>query len=626
MQIADTVLLRLLALATAVGLVAIGVAGGGYDVVDRQTAGLLLWWAVGLAALVLPRLPGRPAAAGIAVTAFATLIPVWIAFGLSDSLSTERTAVELARWVAYLAPVVLVGWVLPRRAWPAVAGGLIAGAVIVCGIAFEHRLATGADQAVVFLSTTARLAEPFGYWNAVGSWAVVTSLLLLATSSHAPQWWVRAPALGALPMVTAVAYLTYSRSALGAAALGLVVAYAFARHRWTFALHVLLAVGATVLTVTVIGANPEIADATGTGGAGSVLGVVIGSGLALAIAAVATGRLGLDEVALPPRIGRGVAAITVGVALAGGVAGAAIYGGEAWSKFSTVEQFDASAQAERLGSLNNGARVEQWRIALQQWEDERARGTGAGTFELTYNVRGKDGQFVRDAHSAYLEALSEQGTIGLLLLVGFTLSAAWAALIALRRTWDSALERGLVAGVAAGLAAFIFGTGFDWFWEVGALALLGMGLLGVLIAAGSAPPVADRAPGPAWPWRLAFAGTALLGVLIMLPGLVGTSDIRRSQQALASGDVGQARSYADQAIDTMPWASSPFLQRALVDEQAGEYDAARDGIKLAIERDPHDWRLPLVLARIEARDGRPKQALAAYRQGKQLRPKGQFFR
>ncbi len=44
-------------LVTAGGLIALGVSNGAYDIVPRQTAGIILWWCVGLGALVVLRPP-----------------------------------------------------------------------------------------------------------------------------------------------------------------------------------------------------------------------------------------------------------------------------------------------------------------------------------------------------------------------------------------------------------------------------------------------------------------------------------------------------------------------------------------------------------------------------------------
>lgn len=608
----------------AAGLFAVAIAQGSYDLVDRQSTAIVVWWAVGLGAVIAAP-PRRPALPGIAATLCSAGIALWIAIGLSDTVSQERGVIELGRAVAHLGPLVLIGWVLPRGLWRSVLVGLLIGAVAVLVAALGQRLSPGflgQTTAIVFQNTTQRLGSPLGYWNAVGSWAAITTLLLLAVSSHAPRPYMRALALSAVPLAATVGYLTYSRSAIGALALGLAVLLALSSHRWTAALHTAGGVAAAAIAIITVRSAPEIADATGTAGAGGVVVAVVLAGLAVATLPLLTSRRSIDERRMPVRTARITAAVTVVLVIAGAALAVDRYGDRAWDQFNTPTEVVGADPTARLTSLN-GTRLSQWRAALDEWKDDRLQGRGAGTFEFSWNERATNAEFVRDAHNSFLEALAEQGIVGLLLLVGLVGSMIATALVAARRA-ASALERGLVAGAAAGLAAFTLGTAVDWFWELSALALLAMALLGALIAASAPerPPATGlRAAGA----RGAVLLLAVLAVLIELPGLVGTSEIRRSQQELARGDIEAARSHADQAIDIMYWASSPFLQRALVDERAGEWDAARTSLKLAIDRDPREWRLPLVLARVEAKAGRPDEALEAFRQAKALRPTGQFF-
>lgn len=629
------------ALAAAALLFAVAIADGGYDIVDRQSIGVVLWWLVGLGALVASRGPARPGLSGLLVIAFGAGIALWIGMNVGHSTSQERSVVELGRAVTHLAPVVLIGWVLPTCLWRGVFLGLTIGAVAVLIAALGNRLSPGflgQTDAIVFVSDTSRLASPLGYWNGVGSWGVVTALLLLATSAHASTWWQRALAIFPLPLAVAVVYLTYSRSSIGAALVGLVVMVALSRHRWTLALHALAAGVAGLVVVGAIRSAPEIAEATGSDGSSGLIATLVGAGAVLALVVAGVHHVGVDRVALPLRLARIVLVVGGVFAIAGGAIAASQYGPDAWDKFTTIDQTAATDPTNRLKTLSNGYRVAQWRIALESWEDAKLRGTGAGTFELTYNLRADDSQFIRDAHSAFLEALSEQGVIGLLLLVGLVGSTAAAVIVAVRRA-VGAVERGLIAGAGAGLVAFTFGTAFDWFWEVSALALLAMALTGVVVAAGkpeskerevdaqpeaSATSTRESREG-GWAMRASLVATAILAVLVLLPGLVGTSEVRRSQQAVNRSDLAAARASADEAIGIQPWASSPFLQRGLVDERDGQWTSARRALQLAIERDPYDWRLPLVLARIEAKAGEPEAAIKAYREAKRLRPNGQFF-
>lgn len=612
-------------------LAALAFQGGAYDVVARQTAGVLLWWAVLVGTLVFARSLRWPAAPAIAATAFGAGIAIWAGLGADASLSAERSATETARAVAHLAPIILVGWVLPKHLWRAVVVGVAVGGTVVCLAALGERLSPGFledTRTVVFLNTTSRIAAPLGYWNALGSWGVITAVLLLAMSSHLPRPAFRAMAALPLPAIAAVIYLTYSRSALASGLLGLVLLVAFSRNRWTVIAHLAAFGVAAVVVIQAISGADQIANATGNAGAGGVILAIAASALALAAIAALTGHLRLDAVRVPRKPAK--AAFAIGAALGAAVLifGVATYGGQAWDRFSTQENADAADPTARLTMVNNGNRVVQWQVAWDSWEAQPWRGSGAGTFELTYNREGNDGQFVRDAHSSYLESLSEQGIPGFALLVGLVFSSLWTLSLALRRA-SSTLDRGLIAGAGAALGAFFIGSGADWFWEVGALAMLSMTLLGALMASlgqDAAATPAQRPHGRGLLLPAMLVAVALAAVLVELPGLVGTSEIRRSQQAVVSGDLNAAREHADQAIDTMPWASSPFLQRGLVDEQTGAWPSARRSLQLAIARDPYDWRLPLVLSRIEAKAGEPAAALEAYRDAKALRPRGEFFR
>ncbi len=73
-------------------------------------------------------------------------------------------------------------------------------------------------------------------------------------------------------------------------------------------------------------------------------------------------------------------------------------------------------------------------------------------------------------------------------------------------------------------------------------------------------------------------------------------------------------------VTAAPWAAAPLVQIGLLDEQAGRLSEARASLLAAQEREPTNWRIPLILSRVEAQRGDPKGALAAYRESLRLRP------
>ena len=65
-----------------------------------------------------------------------------------------------------------------------------------------------------------------------------------------------------------------------------------------------------------------------------------------------------------------------------------------------------------------------------------------------------------------------------------------------------------------------------------------------------------------------------------------------------------------------PWASSPYLQLALLEEQAGDLGRANRHIKDALERDSSDWSTWLVAARIQTKAGFIRQGRRSLQAGR----------
>lgn len=121
-----------------------------------------------------------------------------------------------------------------------------------------------------------------------------------------------------------------------------------------------------------------------------------------------------------------------------------------------------------------GQRIDYWKVALSQWQENPWLGSGAGTFAL-YWLREGSPSAVLDAHNLYLETLAELGPVGLLLLMT-ALSVPIVAALGART--DPLLALGLPA-----YAAFLVHAGLDWDWEMPAVTLVGLlSGIGVLAA------------------------------------------------------------------------------------------------------------------------------------------------
>jgi tetratricopeptide (TPR) repeat protein len=118
-------------------------------------------------------------------------------------------------------------------------------------------------------------------------------------------------------------------------------------------------------------------------------------------------------------------------------------------------------------------------------------------------------------------------------------------------------------------------------------------------------------------WALVFAQA--------IP-LLAQNEINESETALGREDLDGAFASARAARDIQPWAATPYLQLALVSEEAGLVLQARQWISEAIERDSRDWRLWLVSARLETKLGQVAAAEQSLQRAVALNPRSPLFR
>ena len=277
-----------------------------------------------------------------------------------------------------------------------------------------------------------------------------------------------------------------------------------------------------------------------------------------------------------------------------------------------------------LLSTSGSGRWQFWETAIDQFEDAPLNGHGAGSFEAWWAANGSIAYFVRDAHSLYLEVLGELGLLGFLALLGFI---AAAGVVVARGLAQSASERGAGSAAAAAGLAYLCAAGFDWMWELTAVSVAGIACI-ALACAGTSRGI--REPVPATKEAVAARAVFLLAGWIVICAqampLLSEAKIRDSQAAARRGNGDTALSDATTARNIMPWASSPYLQIALVQEQTGALADARSSILDAIERDPSDWRLRIVAARIEARRGAIASARRQLAEARRLNPRSPIFR
>lgn len=598
--------------------------GGGYDIVIRQQVALVIWCtiAVGFLLGILPR--AAPDRSSLVPLVAAVALVGWMALSFLWTESDERTTAEIARLLGYLGLVSLALGGLNRYTFRAAAAGLSIVAVGVTGLALASRLFPESFPAATEVARTFRIDRldyPLDYWNAVGVWAAMTVAIALAWSAHARWVVTRAVCLAVVPAAGATIYVTYSRGGVLGAAVAVVAVLALSRNRWTALAHTLIGGAGAAAAILAIRQHPEIADATGGAGGNAVLTVTCLAALVCAGGAVATYLLGADRLRLPRETARyavpAFASVLILVVIAAGHGPVS----RAWDQFKNDEQTaTGSDPAARLTSAG-GNRNDLWNSALDTLSAHPLDGTGPGTFEFSWSRDGRDPEFVRDAHSLYLEHLAELGLPGLVLLLLLFGGLAALALRARSRLTEIS-DIGANVAMCSVFAVFLVTAGVDWAWEETAVAALALGGIAVAGAGSSRRLRSSSRRGPLHfiGVRAAIVALALVGAAAEVPGLVSTQKIRESEAAARSGDLSRSATLARQAVDAEPWAAGPHLQLALVLESRGKLAAAQAEMQEATSKEQTNWRHPLVLARIQAERGNRSAARRTFSRGRKLRP------
>jgi hypothetical protein len=613
---------RLLA---ALAVVLVALDGGGYSPESRGTLAVAVWGAValGFATGVLPwARPSRAAlVAGGCLAALAALSLASVAWAARD----EPAVAEANRVLLYLGVFVLAA-TSPGRGRPALVDGLGAGCAAVGLLALASRCfpdaISGGELAEFLPSASARLSYPLGYWNGLAVLAALGVPLLLrgAVAGSSPA--LRGLALAPVPALAAVGYLASSRGAAAAAAIGVIAFCALERRHWAAAAAAAVAGAGSAAAIAALAVRPELVDgplesqaAVDQGRSAAVLLVLVCATTGLVHA------LGLrfaSHVRPPRALARAGLAAVVVLAL---VAVAAAEPVEAFRTFKEPpgEFSEPRPDLIRAHLLSGGGsgRWQFWEAAVDEFRSRPVAGRGAGSYETWWAEHGSLAYFVRDAHSLYLEVLGELGLLGLLLLLGALGAALAGGLRALRAAEER--TRSSLAALVAAFLAYAFAAGIDWMWETTVVSIVGVACLG-LLGARDAP----RAPVPV-PLRAPVVAIALVVLVVQAVPLLATLELGESRAAVRADDLAGARTHAVRARDLQPWGASPYLQLALVAEQAGDLTTARARIGDALRRDSSDWRLWVVAARLDTKAGAIAAARASLARAVALNPRSPLF-
>lgn len=443
---------------------------GGYFDRPRLVAGIVVWLLVGLAAavatVVAPRSrPGRLTALGLGLlTLLVGLSILWAPVPDFAQNDLQRLVLYLG---ALLAAVAFLRGAVGTWVTEPVLGG---GVLVVIGYALLGRLLPGIVEQTQSSTAFGRLEQPLTYWNAVGVLAALGVLLAVrvAGDRRRPEWLRCAGAAAAVPLGVGV-YLTFSRGALLALAVGLVLLVVLSRERAQLGAAVVSIAGA-VFACAAAGLLPAVRTGGGAMHARELEGLAAGAVLVvlMVVVAFAMRRVVRRPEGEPIRAPGLLAGGLVVLLVAGFVFAASGSGDE-------HGQPRIGADTRRLASFESN-RYEYWKVAGNMFLDNPVLGAGSGSFRVIWRRDRPIDDSAVDAHSLYVETAGELGLLGLLALALFVGGAAWTCVRAVRADRQGAL------GAVAVLAALAVHAGLDWDWEMPAVSLVGLLLLGALIA------------------------------------------------------------------------------------------------------------------------------------------------
>jgi hypothetical protein len=576
-----------------VTVLALGADSGGYwpTAWGWTALAFLFVAAVILVASSDPRMGRLEAIFPAALLGFA----IWGIASAAWSASATQPVLESQRSVLYAAGA-FVGLLLVRSgSYRALLGGVWAAISLISCYALLTRLF---PQRFGFVDTIAgnRLESPLGYWNALGIFAAMGTLIAVGFAARGRSALVRALAAASTVALVPTLYLTFSRGAWIALGVGVVTILVLDARRLQF-----------IVAAAVVSPWPLIAVwyASGTElahvGGGLLAAERVGHryfldllALALAAAAAMLAYVALERRVRVPRLVRLAFAILLLLFLAAGVGVAT----DRYGSPVTIARKGYHSLAgqnhpvtngnlnTRLFSLGLGQRIPQWQVAWREYRGHPWLGTGQGSYERYWNEYRPDPFKVVNVHNLYLETLAELGPLGLGLLV-IALGAPLVGAIRARR-------RALVPAAAAAYVAFLAHAAVDWDWQMPAVTLAALFCGVALLAA------ARRSESSRRSMRAAVRVVALALVVVLaafaFAGLKSNAAIADAQAAASKNDWAKVVSDARAARFWAPWSARPWQLLGEAQVVTGDLPAARASFRRALGKDRQDWSIWLDLA------------------------------
>jgi len=534
------------------------------------------------------------------------------------SHSTSRALIEFDRAWLYLLILVLFGSVRASRQdlrW--LIRGLVIGASVVCLAGLISRVLPNVWHTAPNVSNE-RLSYPITYWNTLGLLASLGIVLAFhITCSLSERRLARILAAAVIPLLAATLFFTFSRGAMAAGVIGLVVYMLVARPSGLLSGVLATAPASAVLIVVAYHANLlDTVDPTTPAAMSQGHRVALAGGIC---AAVCAGLRLLFAIGLDPRL-RGAAGRALMsrqtrlAAIAGAVAALLVLAlalgvphslENDWQRFisGVGPRGGGSDLRQRLTDPANNGRTDLWRVALHGFSASPLHGYGSGMYQTLWDRNRPRFVYTINAHSLYIQAMAELGIPGLallLILVGSVLVGLGMRARGSRRSIYGAL---LAAGVVWALRA-----GVDWDWEMPVVTLVFVAVAG----AGLSPRKGSR-PG----WVPGYNSRMILGLLCLVtlvtPVLIIGSQSRLddAEHALYTSNCAKASASSLSSIGWLDVRPEPYEILGFCDIERGLPRLGVAAMKRAVHYDPGSWETYYALALAQGASGIDPRPAAA---------------
>ncbi|HTD79795.1 MAG TPA: O-antigen ligase family protein, partial [Chloroflexota bacterium] len=470
-----------------------------YDASVWVPVGIGITLVCAIALVIRPARPGGPATLCLAGLLG---IGIWSLVSAAWSESIESAVISANRWLVYGALLMLTLLLVShaRRA-AALLGAAALGVAIVAAWVLVQLIS--GDPGALFLG--GRLNSPLGYINGEGCLFAMGLWPFIALAENRRPF-VAGPAAAMATLVACLALLSQSRGTALAVLGSLIVVVALVPGR-TRRLYAMLVVGGGValaapdlLRIYHDAAGGPVARAVAhhAGGAALLAALLVGVVWTLLTASWGTiaSRWNASGAAT---VGSWLLAVPLVVALAVGVTSSGRIEHDVsrqWHAFVRLGEPGGSrapsvASSSRLVS-GAGNRYDYWRIAADVWQQHPLVGVGAGNFSRPYFEHRATTEDVDQPHSVELQALSELGVVGALLLGCFIAGTFWGAARMRAGAAPSPLRRGLMTAGLGVFTAWFVQASVDWMHLLPGLTAIALAAAAVLVW-----PRSQRALSPA---------------------------------------------------------------------------------------------------------------------------------